>query len=228
LGASRLGVLGGTFNPVHTGHLHIARSVQKFFSLSKVLFVVAAQPPHKSQKGLIALMHRYAMVSLAIAGDESFVPSLVELEPHASSYSIDTMRKIASTSGVKREEIFFIAGGDSLCEVKSWRESEKLLTSYNFVFILRPGVDVVNFRDYLPEKARERVCDCTGLGRARIRRRVDENRSGKNQLYIVDIDAPDISATGIRTLAASGKNYRDLVPGPVYSYMKKLKLYGDR
>lgn len=228
MGIFRLGVLGGTFNPIHLGHLHIARSVQKIFSLSEVRFVVAATPPHKSPKNLIALNHRYAMVSLATAEEPLFVPSLMELERQASPYSVDTMRKITRSVGRDRGEIYFIAGGDSLCDVKSWRESEKLLTFYNFIFALRPGSDVGNFKDYLPEKSWSRVCDCTGPDRIQLRRKINEEKSGRNRIFIVDVDAPDISATRIRTLAASGKNFRSSVPGPVCSYIKKLKLYGGR
>ena len=131
-------IFGGTFNPIHLGHLHIARSVRKLFSLSEVLFVVAADPPHKSRKSLISFQHRYAMVSLATSEEPRFVPSLVELQPHASSYSVDTMRKITRKAGqYGRGDIYFIAGGDSLRDVKSWRESEKLLTTYNFIFVLQ-------------------------------------------------------------------------------------------
>jgi len=226
LGIQRLGVLGGTFNPIHLGHLHIARSVQKLFSLSKVLFVVSAAPPHKPQKSLIELTHRYAMVSLATSGETQFLPSLVELEPNASPYSVDTMDKIVRNFDHDSGEIYFIAGGDSLHDVKSWRESEKLLTSYNFIFVLRPGIDAVNFRDFLPKKVCERVCDCTGSDRTQIRRHIEEDRYGTNRLFIVDVHAPDISATGIRQLAASGRNFSDSIPNAVAEYIKKLQLYG--
>jgi nicotinate-nucleotide adenylyltransferase len=228
LGIFRLGVLGGTFNPIHSGHLHIARYVQKVFSLSKILFVVAADPPHKPQKSLISFAHRYAMVSLATSGEPRFTPSLVELESHASSYSVDTMRKISRSIRSEEGEIYFIAGGDSLLEVNSWKESEKLLTSHNFIFVLRPGAKTGNYRDFLPEKAVSRVCDLTGLSKAGIRRQLEEKQFKKNRLFIVDGDAPNISATRIRNLAAAGKNFRSLVPMPVYSYIQKLRLYGER
>ena len=137
------------------------------------------------------------------------------------------MRKFTRNSGVKSGEIYFIAGEDSLRDMKSWRQNEKLLATYNFVFVLRPGVDTGDFRNFLPEKAWRRVCDCTGLGPARIRRLVEEKRPGVNLLYIVDIEAPDISATGIRARIASGKDFRSAVPVAVHNYIKKLGLYGD-
>ena len=135
----RIGVLGGTFNPIHLGHLHIAGEIQKIFSLAQVHFVVATTPPHKSPEDLIPFIHRYAMLSLATAAISSYIPSMIELEPQASPFSVDTMNKLARCMGREQRELYFIAGGDSLSEVKTWRNSEKLLTSYNFVFALRPG-----------------------------------------------------------------------------------------
>ncbi len=224
----RMGVLGGTFNPVHFGHLHIARSVRQLFSLSEVRFVVATTPPHKPLEELIPLLHRYAMVSLATAEEPAFVPSLVELEPQASSFSVDTMSKLARQVEQTHGVLFFIAGGDSLLEVKSWRESEKLLTAYNFIFALRPGTAAANPVKVLPAQAAGRVRDFTGLDEAEIRRRLAEEAKGESHIYIVDVGAPNISATGIRDLVSAGKPIHRKVPGPVSEYIQKLHLYGGR
>jgi nicotinic acid mononucleotide adenylyltransferase len=113
-------------------------------------------------------------------------------------------------------------------EVNSWRKSEKLLTSYNFVFAARPGTDLADYRNALPERAIARVRDLTGLGRTQIRRRIAEEKAGENRIYIVDVGAPDISATGIRNLASSGKPIHRMVPRAVYEYIRKLHLYGER
>jgi nicotinate-nucleotide adenylyltransferase len=226
LGGERLGVLGGTFDPIHEGHMHMARSVQKVFNLSKILFVVASTPPHKPPKTMVDFVHRYAMVCLATAGEPGFIPSPIELEPDASPYSVDTMSKVARDSGCGIEDLYFIAGGDSLREVQSWRESEKLLTSYNFVFVLRPGFEKGDYREFLPEKTWTRVCDCSRLDAEKIRIRMEQRRGDTNLLFVVDIGAPDISATGIRRLAASGKDLSSLVPDPVNEYISKMRLYG--
>ena len=222
----RIGVFGGTFNPVHFGHLHIAEEIRKVFSLSQVYFVVATIPPHKAPGDLISLTHRYAMVSLATAGMPLCVPSLVELEPEASAFSIDTMGKLARRMG-KESALYFIAGGDSLAEVKSWRESERLLTSYNFIFAVRPGAGPANPADVLPAKISARVRDLTGFGQMQMRRVIRE-KSDATGIYIVDVGAPDISATRIRDLASSGKPIHRMVPGPVRDYIRKLHLYGGR
>jgi nicotinate-nucleotide adenylyltransferase len=220
----RIGVLGGTFNPIHLGHLHIAAEIQKLFALSRVHFVVATVPPHKTPENLIAFTHRHAMVSLATAGIPAFLPSLVELEPEASPFSVDTMDKLARRTRLDKNVLFFIAGGDSLAEVKSWRESERLLNSYNFIFAVRPGTGPIDPGKVLPEKASARVCDLTGIGRVRMRRMIQEQSRG-NRIYIVDIGAPDVSATQIRRLAAMGKPIHRLVPAPVCEYIRKLHLY---
>ena len=225
---ARVGVLGGTFNPIHFGHLHIAERVREIFSLSRVYFVVATVPPHKLGEKLIPFVHRYAMVSLAVAGNPRFVPSMMELEPEASAFSIDTMKKFECLLAREKSALYFIAGGDSLAEVKSWRDSEKLLTSYNFVFAARPGTEPVLSDDVLPQKALARVRDLTGLGMARMRRKIAGEKSGENRIYIVDVDALDISATRIRGLASGGKPYRRMVPGPVCEYIRKHHLYGER
>ena len=226
--AVRIGVLGGTFNPIHIGHLHIARDIQDLFTLSQVHFVVAATPPHKSADDLIPLTHRYAMVSLALAGVSSFIPSLVELEPEASPFSVDTMSKLARCLELDKTALNFLAGGDSLLEVKSWQQSGELLDSYNFIFVLRPGVERVAPGDVLPEKVLPRVRDFTGLDRIRIRSRIAEGTAGESRIYMVDIGAPDISATQIRSLASSQRAIHHLVPEPVREYIRKLHLYGGR
>ena len=228
MGNVRMGVLGGTFNPIHFGHLHIAKTIQKIFSLTQVQFVVATTPPHKLPEGLIPFNHRYAMVSLAIAGRPSFIPSMIELEPQASPFSVDTMDKLSCCVGQNKWNLYFIAGGDSLVEVKSWRESEKLLTSYNFVFAMRPGVQLPDLGEVLPEIAIGRVRNLTGLRPVQIRRVIAQEPSQENRIYIVDIDAPDISATDIRRLVSMGKSIQRMVPEPVCEYIRKLDLYGAR
>jgi nicotinate-nucleotide adenylyltransferase len=226
LGVIRIGVLGGTFNPIHVGHLHIARAAQSLFSLSQVHFVVASVPPHKQPEGLIPFTHRHAMVSLAIARERSFIPSLVELMPEASPYTIDTMQKLERSMGRNRAKLFFIAGGDSLLEVKYWRESERLLSLYNFIFMMRPGTGPLIAEECLPGIVGSRVRNFIGLKRAQIRRRLDEEQSEEPGIYIVDAGAPDISSTVIRSQAFSPRAVRRMVPGPVREYIRKLHLYG--
>lgn len=229
MGATRLGVLGGTFNPIHLGHLHIAERAQRVFDLDRIYFVVATAPPHKPLPDLIPLTHRYAMVSLATAGSPSFIPSLIELESPASPFSVHTMRKLASRNSGMDTRLYFIAGGDSLVDVFTWRESERLLTSYDFIFVTRPGVGAVEPASVLPAKAISRVRNLVELGPRQLRRRIQaEEASGESRVFIVDLGALDISASQIRKLASRGKQIRHLIPAAVHEYLQKTHLYGER
>ena len=225
----RLGILGGSFNPVHLGHLHIAQYCRDIFGLSQVLFVVASQPPHKPAQELVPFAHRFAMVSLATSGIDYFLPSPAELDPPASPYSIDTLVKLSDHLGVDGRHLFFIAGGDSLLEVAGWHEAERLLLSYQFVFVMRPGVENPDICAGLPPAAAGRVVDCRGINASVLphhaRRTLAER---KCRIFLVDAGAPDIAASQIRRLASSGRRIDHLVPASVNEYIRKLQMYGGR
>jgi len=222
----RVGVLGGTFNPIHRGHLHIAKSVQSMFGLSRVIFVVSPEPPHKRAEKMIHFTHRYAMVSLAVEKEISFIPSIMEMEPEPSPYTIDTMDKLARIE--KQNQLFFIAGGDSLLEVASWRESERLLAEYNFIFVTRPWDGPIDAEKCLPADAFRRTLTLTGLDRKQAKKIIAGESKGENRIYIMDAKAPDISSSKIRALVAArggDRAVRRMLPPVVRNYMKKLRLY---
>ncbi len=226
---TRLGALGGTFNPIHVGHIHIARRIQRMFNLSQVHFVVAANPPHKPTDRLVPLIHRYAMVCLALSGSRALVPSLLELEPPPSPFSIHTLRKLSRTATAGCSGVYFIGGGDSLRDVGAWHQSEQLLSAFNFIFVTRPGTGAVNPSRFLPPAVMGRVIDLRnrvpGFVRRSIRR-CEERR--RRHIYLLDVGAPDISASVIRTRVAARRRIDGLVPAGVHEYIKKLQLYGDR
>lgn len=224
----RLGVLGGSFNPIHFGHLHIAQQSCEIFGLSQVFFVVAAVPPHKPQQALIPFAHRYAMTSLATAGHAHFLPSMIEMEPPASPYSIETLAKLARIHSLPGNELYFIGGGDSLLDVAEWHESEALLNSYSFIFIMRPGVNAPDIRATLPLEAARHVIDCRGLDQKQAQARVAAALATPEcHIYLVDAGAPDIAASQIRQLASCGQRIDHLVPASVQEYILKLRLYGE-
>ncbi len=228
MGPLKLGVFGGTFNPIHLGHLHLARRVQKLFDLDQIHFVVATAPPHKPHEELVDFIHRYAMVSLALAGQDSLAPSPVELDPPSSPFSLHTLDKFARMGGAGPSKMYFIAGGDSLAEIREWHESRELLTTYSFIFAVRAGVPVVTAKTTLPPDVQSRIRDLSGLGPRLVRARIRETETAdENTLFIVDVGVPDISASRIRALIADGKVYRHLIPPLVCRYIKKLHLYGE-
>jgi len=229
LGTVEIGVFGGTFNPIHRGHLHAAKSVQSLFGLSRVYFVVSSMPPHKRAEDLIPFAHRYAMTSLAVEKDISFIPSMVEMEPEQSPYTIDTMDKLARIE--KQNRLYFIAGGDSLLEIASWRESERLLNEFNFIFVKRPWDDAIDAEKCLPEDVFRRTHDLTGFDRARAKKKIAEKKGEENRIYIVDVKASDISSTKIREfVAAKGgdRAIRRMLLPAVRGYIRKLRLYGGK
>jgi len=229
LTATRLGVLGGSFNPVHRGHLHIAERCREVFGLSRVLFVVASVPPHKPPHDLIPFAHRYAMVSLATSGCPAFVPSPAELETPASSYSIDTLRKLERQYGICGKDIYFIAGGDSLLEVAGWHNAADLLLAYNFIFVMRPGFTAPDLSGILPPPALARVTDLRGVPPDRAYPDSAEAAAGSGcRIFLCEAEAPDIASSQIRMLAAAAATISHLVPASVNEYILKLHLYGER
>lgn len=225
----KLGVFGGTFNPIHLGHLKIAEHIRRFFGLSQIYFVVAAQPPHKSSEGLAPLIHRFVMVCLATAGHSAFLPSMIELEQPTSPFSLDTLRKLSRKHRLKNTDLYFIAGGDSFLEVPDWHESAKLLTTYNLIFVMRPGFSPPIPPPGFPPRAVSRIRDLTGVARRRLQFSIQgEAHPHQNRIFLLDVDAPDIAASQIRRLAGAGKPYQHLVPGKVHEYIQKLHLYGER
>jgi len=225
---TRLGVLGGSFNPIHFGHLFIARRIRDLFQLQRVHFIVAATPPHKPAGGLVPFTHRYAMVSLAVAGTRSFLPSMVELDPPTSPFSVHSLEKLDQKNRGERARLFFIAGGDSLLDVGSWHESERLLASYDCVFVTRPGVDIPEPAALLPRDARDRMLDLRDRQPAEIRASIRKaQEGGERRVYLLDVGAPDISASEIRRLVAAGSPADKLVPARVREYIEKLNIYGE-
>ncbi len=225
---ARLGVLGGTFNPVHIGHLHIAREIHGIFGLSRVIFVVAGTPPHKPLEDLISFHHRYAMVSLATSGCGFLLPSQIELEPPASPYSIDTLTKLAKQCSVSGNGLYFIAGGDSLLEVAGWHRSQELLSACNFVFVMRPGIPVKDAFAALPQAEASRVVDLRGFAASRIQNELMSlPTSAGSHIFLLDVNAPEIAASQIRRRLTSGQAIDDLVPASVSEYIRKLHLYGE-
>jgi nicotinate-nucleotide adenylyltransferase len=220
--------LGGSFNPVHFGHLDIARKCGNLFGLSRILFVVASVPPHKSGEDLISFTHRYAMVSLATSDCDDFVPSAIELDPPPSAYSYDTLEKLALKFGLRGKQMYFVAGGDSLLDITKWYRSETILSGYNFIFVMRPGIEASAYRELLPASALPRVIDCRELEPAEMAVRVEAGIADTDcRIFLIQAGAPDIAASRIRRRMLLRQDIDDCVPPLVKEYIQKLHLYGD-
>jgi len=195
----KLAVMGGTFDPIHHGHLFAAEEVASLYELPLVLFVPCRQPPHKDPQAVTPAEHRLAMTQLAVANNRHFAVSRMELERPGPSYTIDTLRQLRQQLGPETE-IFFITGTDAVLEILSWREPEALLAEYTIIAVHRPGYDVQKIEEVLgPQRA------------ARIRS--------------LAIKTLDISSTELRQRVAQGRSIRYLTPDAVVDYIYAHQLY---
>jgi len=179
----RVGIFGGTFDPIHIGHLILAESCREACGLDRVLFVVAGEPPHKG-KPRTSAKHRLEMVELAIAGHEAFEASEIELDRPGPHYSFETLERL--TTEKPADELFFLIGADSLADLPGWRKPERICELASLVVVNRPGTPVEVLRAFTPPEGSKPFHHVTmpdvGVASRDIRRRVSEGRSVR---YIV-------------------------------------------
>jgi len=213
-------LFGGTFDPVHRGHLAAARAARDRFHLDAVHFVVAGRPPHKTRAPLSPYPHRCAMVALACAGQRRLSLSLAEAGPDFSGntigYSVDLVR--AYRKHLPRPaHLYFLIGADAFLDVGQWRESDVLLDSCDFIVVSRPGFRLERLRAALP------------AGMLAAARRRAEPRGmlllRRSTVHLIPSVHVDVSSTGIRSRTARGLSIRSLVPAAVEEYICKQALY---
>ena len=212
----RIALFGGTFDPVHLGHLEIARRVGQLVNAEKVIFIPAQMAPHKIGRPVTKPIHRYAMLALATQDDPQLSISTFELDAPDRRYTVDTVEHFQRALG-DETELFFIMGADSWSEIKTWREWERLLTMTNHVVVTRPGYEPTH-TDVGP--IGERIADT---------RSCLERGHGPPNIYITDVVMKDVSATRIRQLASEGRmdELTDLLPAAVLEYIKKYEIYRE-
>lgn len=173
----KIGIVGGTFNPIHIGHLILAEEALWKLKLDKVIFVPSYLPPHKEEEKILDPEHRFKMILLAIEGNPKFEISRIEIDAKQTSYSIDTIKKFKEQFGAKAE-IFFITGSDSLKELFSWKKIDEIFELSNFIVAKRPGFPI----DEVPKDVQ--VVPITGMeiSSSEIRKRLKE---GKSIRYLV-------------------------------------------
>lgn len=208
-------IMGGTFNPIHFGHLRIAEEVREMFGLDKALFIPACQPPHKDNGSLISPEHRLLMVRLATKDNPFFEASDIEIKRGGRSYSIVTLKELHEK--YPKTDFSFIVGTDSFNDITTWCEYEELFRLANFIVIPRPGYAVKKIGEVLPvELARKFWYDAE--------KAVYTNDYGKFVAYM-ETTLFGVSASGIRKLVKDGKSIRYVLPKEVEDYIAKNKLY---
>jgi len=200
-GQVNLGLMGGTFDPIHLGHLVSAETARDQFNLDYVIFIPAGLPPHKNLSGVSAPEHRYMMTTLAVMSNPAFIVSRYEVDRDEPSYTIDTVRYFVEreTAGAK---LYFITGFDAIIDMLTWKDYAELLELCTFIAVTRPG--------YSMKRLEEIQRSLPGI--------VDK-------IHLLEIPALSISSTYIRECVALGKTIKYLTPEPVEQYIGKQRLY---
>lgn len=215
----RIGILGGTFNPVHLGHLRAAEEVREKFRLNIIYFIPCNKPPHKTSTELLPAKIRFKMLKDAIKGHPYFQCSDIEIKRGGKSYSIDTIKYFLS-KGINGSQLYFILGDDSFAEFKTWKNYREFIELCNMIIIKRPGYKGALLKKNLPLDLFKRL-------RYNKKTRCYETES-KTRIYITEIMGLNISSTMIRELIRNGKSVRYLVPDNVIELLKKRNfLSGD-
>jgi nicotinate-nucleotide adenylyltransferase len=199
----KVGIFGGTFDPVHQGHMIIAEQVAQALGLSLVVFVPGGVPPHKTASSVKATAEdRFDMVETAVGGNDKFLVDRVEIDAGRPMYSVETVSLVKER--YEGDEWFFVSGADEVSNLLSWKEPDKLLEKAAMVAATRPGYDISNLEH------------------------LEEALDNFDRIIPVECTRVDISATGIRRMLAKGESVRYLVPEGVYEIIHDRRLYGAR
>jgi nicotinate-nucleotide adenylyltransferase len=219
----RIALYGGTFDPVHLGHLQVARSVSEIFAIDQFLFVPARVAPHKADREVSSGSHRYAMLALATQNDPRLCISTYELEGRERQYTVETLDHFRSQKGALAD-LFFVMGYDSWSEITTWREWERLLTLANLIVVTRPG-----FEFSVEEVGSDVAASIVDL-RGRNQEAGSAVEPSSKKIFITDAVRLDISATAVRQSARAGQSegLEKLVPREVAEYIRKYGLYRNK
>ena len=218
----RIALYGGTFDPVHQGHLEVAARVTELFEIDELLFVLAQLPPHKVQHDVTRPLHRYAMLALATENMPRFRISTFELDAPGRCYTVDTVGHFKFRLGAVAD-LFFVMGADSFAEIASWHEWERLLDTANHIVVTRPGYALVS--ESLSPSLAERIVDLRGKNAREI---AGALTGSPEKVFITDAVMSDVSATGIRrAVRENTAELTSMLPPSVADYIRKYQLYED-
>jgi nicotinate-nucleotide adenylyltransferase len=233
-----IGLFGGTFDPIHNGHIALARAAQERFDLGRIYFVPAHTPPHKSHAPLANFYQRYAMVVLATMGDKTFCPSLLEApdvvgaqisgkgkkQVALANYSIDTVRRLKQTLK-KADRLSFLIGVDAFKDIAKWHEAEALLRECEFIVASRPGYSLADVANSLPEKMRPKAAVAKPFAKHAA---VGDLVLGGATIRLLDGVEELASSTAIRNAVAGKKSLAKFLDPKVTEYVKKMGLYSEK
>ena len=218
---SSVGLLGGTFNPIHNGHLAIARQAREALALDRVVLIPTGDPPHKPNERLAAAKDRYEMVRLAIASDPLLSISDVEVRRPGKSYTIDTIRLLQQEYG-DPTRLFFLIGLDAFLEFPTWHDPETLLTLCSFVVLSRPGLSfqALSAMPLIPRIPQASLLELDAGRASRL-----DVAVGPQSLICLRLPPTNVSASDIRARLAQGCSTANLLPPAVESYILQHHIY---
>jgi nicotinate-nucleotide adenylyltransferase len=212
-----IALFGGTFDPIHSGHLQAARAAARKFRLDRILFVPSGNPPHKVRDRLTSFHHRFAMVALASVGDRRFIPSLLEA-PRAGArphYSVETVRAAKRSLGA-RHRLYFLIGADAFLDLPHWKNYRQLFGAVNFIVVSRPGFSEKEIWETIPRELRTPKKSRSLSAPVRMKR--------TSVFLLRGVDAP-VASREIREAVRAGHRVTGLVPPLVEQYILKEGLY---
>jgi len=228
--AARIGILGGTLDPVHLGHIDAAVAAREALRLDRVIVIPAHVPPHRSRPAT-SPFHRFAMAALAVNGVDGLSASDAELLAPGPSFTADTLLHFGKAHSLSASQIFFIAGADAFAEIETWNRYPEVLDLANFIVVARPGMTLLRLRQGLP-LLKERMRLPTAAARhlrvdAAARAETDRTQA-QTWIFLVDAPTPDVSSTDIRRRVREGRSISGLVPVPVEHHIRQHALYAQQ
>ena len=222
--AVRIGLLGGTLDPIHVGHVETATAARRALALDRIIVLPSRVPPHRPQQPVASRYHRFAMAALAINGVEGLEESDIELCAPGPSYTADTLTRFRERSGLQASQIFFITGADAFAEIETWYRYPEVIDLSNFVVVSRPGFPVEHLRQRLPALAGRMV----SLGQRTLDSGARPGAAAESAaIFLVDAATPDVSSTDIRRRLAAGETVAGLMPPAVERHVFQHRLYAS-
>ena len=217
----RVAIYGGTFDPVHNGHIEVARRVLQLFELNEVIFVPACVPPHKRNANVTSAFHRFAMLALATETDQRLLVSTIELDAPEQPYAVETVERMRNALGPETE-LFFLMGADSWLEIRSWHQWKRLLSLCSFIVVNRPGYE---FESGCHVDMPISVVDIFGRGCRQLD--IASMHNETPHALLTDVVQSEVSATRIRAAVQSHDTavLQTMVPIAVANYIEKYGLY---
>jgi nicotinate-nucleotide adenylyltransferase len=216
----RIAFFGGSFDPVHNGHMSIAQNLASIFELDEFVFIPAFHAPHKPDRKPTSAYDRYAMLSLATQDEPRTTVSKIELELPEKPYTVETLERLKID--YPDTQIFFVMGADSWMDILTWREWEKVLTTVSHIVVTRPGYEI-GF-DHVTDEIRERIRDVRGS--KSLPANDSQLTTHDSYIYISDAVLLDVSATSLRrNIRESGEGWQSQVPAGVANYIEKYQIY---